>query len=185
MRKDDGMIIALLLVAIALGAMFLLWRATRAHAVEVTGLDDLEGKTQPVDLAAFRNLTDPQEEAFLRENLDAADFRRVQRARMQAALEYVRRANDNAAVLLRLGELARSHEEAEVARAATELVDNAVRLRMYALMAQAVLMVRIALPRGQWSPRGIQEAYGSAADCFGRLCRLQRPADAPRLIASF
>lgn len=179
------MTIAVLLVAIALGAMFLLWRATRARAVQVAGLDDLEGKTQPVDLAAFRNLTDPAEEAFLRENLDAIDFRRVQRARMRAALEYVRRANDNAAVLLRLGELARSHAEADVARAGAELVDNAVRLRLYALLAQAVLLLRIALPGVEWSPRGIQEAYGSAADCFGRLCRLQRPADAPRLVAGF
>src|SRR5688500_8471474 len=101
------MTVAVIFVVVALAVMLLLWRATRARSVDVSGLDDLEGKTQPVDLAAFRNLTDPEEEAFLRENLDAADLRRVQRARLRAALEYVRRANQNAAVLLKLGELAR------------------------------------------------------------------------------
>jgi hypothetical protein len=184
-RKTLQMTVALLLVAAALAAMALLWRATRAHSVEIAGLDDLEGKTQPVDLAAFRNLIEPSEEAFLRENLEIADFRRVQRARMQAALQYVRRANDNAAVLLKLGELARRNPDVQVARAGTELVDNAVRLRLYALLAQLVLVARIAMPGLQWSPGRIQAAYGTAADAFGHLCRLQRPADAPRLVASF
>jgi hypothetical protein len=178
------MTVALIFVVVALVMMFLLWRAARVQSVEVAGLDDVAGKTQAVDLAAFRNLTDPNEEAFLRENLEPADFRRVQRARMGAALEYVRRANHNAAVLLKLGELARSSPEAQVSRAGAELVDNAVRLRLYALLAQTVLLVRIALPGTQFSPKGIQEAYGVAADSFGHLCRLQRPADAPRLTAA-
>jgi len=178
------MSVAVLLVIVALAAMVLLWRAARGQAVAVAGLDDLEGKTQPVDLAAFRNLTDADEESFLRENLEPDDFRRVQRARMRAALEYVRRANHNAAVLLRLGELARTSPEAQVARAGAELADNAARLRMYALLAQGVLLVRIVLPGTQLSAKGIQEAYGSASACFGHLCRLQRPADAPRLTAA-
>lgn len=178
------MTVALLLVVLALAAMVVLWRVARGQAVAITGLDDLEGKTQPVDLAAFRNLTDADEESFLRENLEPHEFRRVQRARMQAALGYVRRANHNAAVLLKLGELARSNPEAQVARAGAELVENAARLRLYALLAQGVLLVRIALPGTQLSAKGIQEAYGSASDCFGHLCRLQRPAEAPRLTAT-
>ncbi|MFZ0802262.1 MAG: hypothetical protein WAN70_08850, partial [Terriglobales bacterium] len=48
-----------------------------------------------VDLRAFRNLTDPEEEEYLRLNLPPADFRRIQRERLRAAVEYIRCAAFN------------------------------------------------------------------------------------------
>src|ERR1035438_2128544 len=43
------------------------------------------GQLIPVDLEAFENLTDPEEEQFLRVNLSPAEFRGVQRARARPA----------------------------------------------------------------------------------------------------
>ena len=41
----------------------------------------LAGQIQPIDVAAFRNLVDPAEDAYLRRRLPAAEFRLVRRER--------------------------------------------------------------------------------------------------------
>ena len=116
-------------VAVPLGLSF------RKRAGRVRGEADLMEQLRPLDLAAFRNLVDPQEEDYLRENLGPADFRRVQRARLSAAAAYVRQAAHNAGLLLRLGEAARDSSNAAVAQAGVALSEQALQLRMAAVMA--------------------------------------------------
>ncbi len=53
----------------------------------------------PVDLDAFENLTDPEEEAFLRHNLSPAEFRSVQRLRIRVAKMYVAAMSKNASTM--------------------------------------------------------------------------------------
>ncbi len=112
----------------------------------VNRLEDLAGRTRPVDLEAFRNLVDPREEDFLRASLLPRHFRDIQRQRMRAALDYIRNTSHNAAILLRLGEAATRSADPRIAQAGRQLIDNALRLRAYALLSGAKLYVRIAFP---------------------------------------
>lgn len=177
------MTIALILAVVAVLAAGFLLRAARGQSALVHQLQELEGRTQPVDLAAFRNLVDSAEEEFLRANLPPGEFRTIQRQRMRAAVEYVSRAAHNAAILLRLGEAVRRQSAPEIAQAGQELVNSALRLRVYALFALCVLYARIALPGARISSGRIIETYQALTENAVRLTRLQDPAYAARVAA--
>src|SRR5690349_21886050 len=98
------MTIMLVLIAISVLTLGLfLFLAVRGRSVIVNDITELQGKTQPVDLLAFRNLISPLEEQYLREHLARSEFRSVQRQRLLAAIAYLDCVSNNAAVLLRLG----------------------------------------------------------------------------------
>lgn len=167
----------------ALGLLLLIWALRRQHR-PVPDLSALEACTQPVDLAAFRNLIDPAEEDYLRQHLAAAEFRTIQRQRMRAALEYVRRTAYNAAVLLRVGEAASRSRNPEVAAAARALVNDALRLRMNAMLAMVVLYGRIVMPGARISVGRVTDIYENLTQGLVRLARLQDPAQAARVSAA-
>lgn len=178
------MTLSLIIVGSAAALALLLWVAARGQAAAVRELDELAGHTRPVDLAAFRNLVDPAEEAYLRAHLPPRVFREVQRERLRAAAEYVARAAQNAAVLLRLGQAMRHAEGAEVSGAARELMENALRLRVYALLALMLLYARMAVPGARLSPTGIVDRYEGLVERLGRLSRLRQPAYSSRISAA-
>ncbi len=178
------MTLTLILVAAALFLAALLLRVTRGQAEMVRELPQLEGHTQPVDLAAFRNLIDPAEEEYLREHLPRAKFRAVQRERLRAALDYVQRTAHNAAILLRVGEAARRDPSPEIAAAARELVNSALRLRINATLASMVLYARMVMPGTRISVARVIDAYENLSQGLVRLARLQDPAYASRVAAA-
>ncbi len=112
-----------------------------------------------VDLRAFRNLMDPDEEEYLRQHLPAAEFRRIQRKRLRAAVEYIQCAAFNAAVLMNFAEAARQSPDPAVARAAVKLTDNAIRLRSYAFRAIPKLYLAMIFPGRGFSPAPVAESY--------------------------
>ncbi len=69
-----------LIIAAVLGLIFLV-RVTFLGTQQRSGVDQ---PLEPIDLEAFRNLTDPAETAYLRHRLPASEFRTVQRARLRA-----------------------------------------------------------------------------------------------------
>ena len=178
------MITTLILALFALLMMAVVLLAVRGQSVAVGRLEELEGRTQPLDLEAFRNLTDPQEEEYLRTQLAPAEFRAIHRERLRAALGYVRRAAHNASILLRLGEAARRNADPEIARAAGELVEGALKLRMYALLVECLLRARILVPAGDWSPARVAADYQGLRERVALLCRLQLPEHAGRISAA-
>ena len=178
------MMTTLILALFALLMMAVLLLAVRGQGGVVHNLQELEGRTQPLDLEAFRNLTDPREEEYLRAQLAPADFHAIHRERLQAVLGYVRRAAHNASILLRLGEAARRNADPEIARAGEELVEGALKLRMYALLAECLLHARILLPAGGWSPARVAADYQGLRERVARLCRLQLPEHASRISAA-
>src|SRR2546429_8367388 len=115
------MILTFALVLFSLMALLLMY-AVRGKTSAVAKLDDLVGRTRPVDIDAFRNLIDPAEEEFLRENLPAGEFRVIQRERLRAAVEYVSCAAHNAAILVRLGESARLNLDPKIAEAGQRIL---------------------------------------------------------------
>lgn len=177
------MITVLILGLFALVMMAVLLHAVRGQSGSVHNLQELEGCTRPVDLEAFRNLTDPREEQYLREQLAPAEFRAVQRERLRAAVGYVRRAAHNASLLLRVGEAARRSSDTEIVKAADELVASALRLRIYALLAVGLLHARILFPQARWDFGQVAGDYQGLRERVARLSRLQLPAQAGRIAA--
>jgi hypothetical protein len=167
------MTIAIVFLLITVAALIWVAISARGHASGISQLSDLPGRTQPVDVAAFRNLVDPSETEFLRKRLPAGQFRKTQRQRLRAAVEYVDCVSGNAAVLLRLGEAARLNEDPQVAAAGAELVNTALRVRVYAVMARTKLYAGMLLPAVPLSAGPITDSYENLTGMVGRLGRLQ------------
>ena len=171
------MIITVILVVFALLAMGALIMAARGRSGTVTDVAELEGKLRPVDLLAFRNLVAAEEEEFLRSNLPAKVFRVVQKERIGAAVEYVQCVAQNASLLLRLGEAARASADPEIANAGRELVESALRIRIYALSAAMKLRARRVLPGLSVSPIAVSSSYENLTGLVSRLGRLQHRSE--------
>ena len=175
------MIPTLILVLIAgLALTFFLFRI-RGFRVTLSESSKLADHLLAVDLDAFRNLVDPDEEQYLREHLPPAEFRSIQRQRLRAALDYIGGVSHNASILLRFGQTARLSHDPRVAEAARQLVDDAVRLRLYALVAAAKLCARIVFPDTLLEPVGIVDSYQSVIHRATLLGRLQDPTKAALL----
>jgi hypothetical protein len=93
------------------------------------------GQLTAVDLDAFENLIDPEEDQYLRRKLSRSEFREVQRARIQAAIVYVAALSRNAHTLVGVGQSARYHTNPEVATAGAEIVQRALRLKLWCFLA--------------------------------------------------
>ena len=169
------MTIGLVLILFAAGALLLFaWRIigrVRLHGND----EDLSKQVRSVDLEAFRNLTDPAEEQFLRERLPPAKFRAIQRERLRAALDYVSGVSHNASVLLSLGQAARQNPDAQIAEAGRVLVDEALRLRLYSVLTMSKLWFRFVFPDAAFQPSGIVDRYQHVSEGAVRLGRLQYP----------
>jgi|SRR5579863_6100837 len=152
------MIISIVLVVLGLLTLGFLIQVRRGHA-SAQIVEDPAEHIRPVDVEAFRNLIDPGEEEFLRRHLSAADFRKIQRERLRAAVEYISCAAHNAAVLLPLAEAARRSPDPATAQAAAKLIDNAIRLRLYAFRAIPRLYVGMVFPSRRFSPLRVVESY--------------------------
>jgi hypothetical protein len=175
------MIPTLILVLIAgIALTFFLFRL-RGFGVAPIESSSLADQLLAVDLDAFRNLVDPDEEQYLREHLPPAEFRPIQRERLRAALDYIGGVSHNAAVLLHFGQAARLSLDPLVAEAAHQLVDEAVRLRLYALVATGKLYARMVFPETILEPIGIVDSYQSLSHRATLLGRLQNPATAALL----
>ena len=163
--------IFLLAAATALGVFFL-WIRSGTHS----GLDEetINAGILTIDIEGFRNLVDPEEEQYLRENLTAADFRAVQRERLDAAKEYIGALSHNAALLLKLGQAARQSPAPRVADAGRHVEENALRLRLYALEVRCRLYAKIAFPGTALEPRAVVTHYREVSNWAALLGRLQQ-----------
>jgi hypothetical protein len=177
------MILSFTLIFVALVILLLLLYVEGGQNASVKRLEDLAGRTRPVDLEAFRNLVDWREEDFLRASLPRREFRAVQRERMRAALEYIRNAAYNAAFLLRLGEAATQSKDPRIAQAGRQLIDRALRLRAYALLSSALLHVRLMFPGTRLSYGKLADNYQNLGALASQLALMQQPTEAARLSA--
>ena len=162
------------IVLAAAALLFFVWKAI-GRAVAGTGDGDLRQQVKSVDLEAFRNLTDPAEEQFLRERLEPAEFRAIQRERLRTAIEYVGGVSHNAAVLLSLGQTARQNPDPLISEAGRNLVDEALRLRLYSTLTISKLWMRYLFPGTEFQPSGIVDRYQHVTEGAVRLGRLQYP----------
>jgi hypothetical protein len=149
----------IVLVLVSCVALVCLFRLAKGRTLTAGQLNNQSEHLKSVDVEAFRNLIDPAEEEFLRLHLAPVEFRRIQRERLRAAVDYVVAVATNAAILLRVGEGARLNSNPETAASAQNLMDTALRLRLYALQALVVLYLGILLPGRRISVLRVAERY--------------------------
>src|SRR5450755_220936 len=99
-----------------------------------------------LDIGAFRNLIDPHEEVFLRDNLPPAKFREIKRQRAWAAILYAWEVGGAASALAQLGQAAQRSTDPRTAASGVQLSENAFRLRLQSIRACLHLLTGIILP---------------------------------------
>jgi hypothetical protein len=167
----------LLLFAVGVGCI----RLMRTQGPGVSTLDELATCTRAVDMAALHNLVDSAETQYLQRSMPPAAFRIVQRERTLAAAEYVRNIAHNAALLIRLGQLAQSNPDPQLAQAAHAMVEKALHVRLVATFVIAKLYVSSFLPALPFSPEAVVRDYRGLTESAVLFTRLQRPAYAGRV----
>ena len=145
------MIVTLIVAFLALGFFV---KQTKGRALTAEVLENLAEHIRAADVEVFRNLVDPEKEKVLRTNLPPGEFRRIQRERLRAAMECVSCAAHNAAILLRLADAVRCSPDPATAEAAEKVVDNAIRLRLYAIQVIPRLYLRMILPGARLNAAG-------------------------------
>jgi hypothetical protein len=153
------MIISMALVVLAAVALLYFLRLAKGQAIAPRVRDNPAASIRFVDVKAFRNLIDPDEEEYLRSKLRPTVFRKLRRERLRAAAQYILCAAHNAAVLLSLAEAARRNSDPAVADMAEKLIGNAIRLRLYAFQVVPRLYVAMVFPVRRPSPVRVAERY--------------------------
>jgi hypothetical protein len=163
--------------------LFLVWGIVRPGLAQIHSLDDWEAKKHEVDLDAFRLLLDPAEEQFLRTSLPSSEFRVFQRRRLNLALGSLNLVGKNAAMLIKLGQLAKAGANPMLAQQAEELIHGALRLRVNLLLVQPYLGMKWLFP--EWTvpvPR-LGLPYEELLSYFNRV-RQQRQWDGDRALVT-
>jgi hypothetical protein len=157
------MILAIIFVVASVLALLLIFHLAKGHHATAGDLDQLASQLRSVDVNAFRNLVDEQEDEYLRQHLPPNEFRSIQRERKLAAIEYIRCAAKNAAILIRLAEAARENPDPAIAQAASKLFDNALQLRLYSFQIVPRLYLDVLFPGTTRLPADLADSYDTLA----------------------
>jgi hypothetical protein len=167
------MITTWVFVAIALLALGLLVYLATRNRTSQTGLHGAIAMIRSIDIEAFRNLVDSDEEIFLRRTLSPKEFRGIQRERAWAALAYVRCAGRAAVLFARAGQAAQGSSDASIAESGIQIAHSALRLRLYTLQAGLRLLCHAMLPGISNRPlSSMIDQYEKIAEKLLRLGRL-------------
>jgi hypothetical protein len=169
------MIITVLIIFVAALALIFFVLRGFGSARTASEVSALTQQIMPVDLEAFRNLTEPSEEEFLRTRLSTRQFRAIQRERLRASIDYLGGVSHNANILLQLGQLARRSPDERIAEAGRRLTDDALRTRLYSMMAVCKLGVRYVFPEAALQPDAVIDRYEQVTEAAVRLGRMQHP----------
>src|SRR3954468_6035313 len=95
-----------LIIFAGLASLLLMYFVVQGRIKPFQSAQEVERHFVPIDVLAFQNLIDAEDQRFLRESLPSRRYRRIQRERITSCLRYVRCCARNAAVLIRIGETA-------------------------------------------------------------------------------
>jgi hypothetical protein len=177
------MTLAIVLIIAAALSLIVLLRVTLSRSLQISANVSLAAQIQPIDVAAFRNLVDPAEDAYLLRRLSSAEFRAVRRERLRATAAYVQTAGRNAAVLVRMGQNAMAASDARTAEAARQLVDDALLLRRNATFALFRIYVALAWPHASFAAAPVLDGYRHLNSSAMLLGRLRNPSAVVRISA--
>jgi hypothetical protein len=157
-------------------SLYLVWTIARPGLPQIKSLDDWEAKNHAVDPEIFRVLLDPAEERYLRQSLPSHEFRLFQRKRMALALRWLHLVGENAAMLMKLGQLAKTGANPGLSKEAEDLIHGALRLRVNVLLAEPCLWLKWIFPGWALSLPAVETPYEELLTYLGRI-RQQRQWD--------
>ncbi|MGC2612039.1 MAG: hypothetical protein WA320_18325 [Candidatus Sulfotelmatobacter sp.] len=175
--------IAVILVIAATVALGIILRLAVTRSLQARASFGLAATIRPIDIEAFRNLINPTEDDYLRRRLPPAQFRVVRRERLYAMAAYVRVVSDNAAVLVRVGQVAVASGDPRVAGAAQRVVNDALLLRRNTTMSLARIYLALAWPGSGFAAVRVVDHYEQLSGAAMLLGRLQNPSVPVRLSA--
>lgn len=161
----------LLILAVASSALILVWSLLHSGHPEIHSSQDWDEKRHDIDVQIFRALVDRDEERYLRNSLSRNQFEAFQRRRIRLALRMLRLVEDNAGMLMRLGQLARMKGDPALTQKADELVATAVQLRLNLLVAKFCLCLKWLFPSWTVSPPAFDVQYQHLLDSMARVRR--------------
>lgn len=165
------MVSTLIIFAFIVLSLFLLWRILLPGLPEIRSLDDWEAKKCQVDVETFRTLLAPGEEQYLRRSLSPSAFHRFQRRRVALALLGLEQVGKNAAMLMRLGQLAKASSSPDLRKEAEDLIHSALRLRVNLLFVEPCLWLKWFFPGWNLSVPALETQY---EELLGYLDRVQQ-----------
>lgn len=157
-------------------SLYLVWTIFRPRLPQIKSLEDWETKNHAVDPELFRALLDPAEEDYLRQSLPPHEFRLFQRKRISLALRWLNLVGQNAAMLMKLGQLARAGSNPGLAKEAEDLIYAALRLRLNTALAEPCLWLKWWFPGWTLSLPAVEIPYGELLGYLSRI-RQQRQWD--------
>ncbi|MGD0211636.1 MAG: hypothetical protein ABSB87_00300 [Terriglobales bacterium] len=141
-----AMIAAWTLVAVGLSALTVLVYVAIRRRTNPGDLENAVQEFRSLDIEAFRNLVDSDEETFLREHLPPRKFREIKRQRAWAAFIYSWEAGRAAMALAKVGQAAQRSPNPGIAASGRQLSESAFRLRLQTIPACLYLMNAVLLP---------------------------------------
>jgi len=135
----------IVLVAV-LSGLALAWSLLRRAHPEIRNRDDWEERKHEIDVQIFRALLDRNEERYLRSALARHQFQEFRRKRIRLALRMLRLVEENADMLMKLGQLARLKGDPSLTEKADELVATAIQFRLNLLLARLSLYLTWLVP---------------------------------------
>jgi hypothetical protein len=157
-------------------SLFLVWTVLRPGLPQIGGLDDWEAKKHQVDLDVFRILLDPAEETYLRRLFSPSEYRSLQRRRLVLALHSLDLIGKNAAMLMKLGQLAKAGADPALAKEADDLIYGALRLRVNLMLVEPCLRLKWLFPGWTLSVPALEMPYEELLSYLTRA-RQQRQWD--------
>jgi hypothetical protein len=163
------MVSTLLVLVAAVSALALAWSLLGAGHAEIRNGRDWEEKRHEVDVQVFRALLDRNEERYLRSSLPHRQFQDFRRKRIRLALRMLRLVEENAGMLIKLGQLARMKGDPALSQKADELVATAIQFRLNLLLARLSLCLRWLFPSWMVSLPAFDVRYQHLLDSLARV----------------
>jgi hypothetical protein len=160
----------LIVILLALCAMGLFYTAARSRKKRATQ------HIRPIDMKAFHAITSRDDEIFLRRRLPRSEFSLLKRKRIRVTALYVKRMSNNAAIVMRMGEMSRTSANPDVAHLAAQISDTASQIRIQCIVAFVKLSIEFAVPSLQLNPAMLEPSYQALRHNIARLGRLQNAA---------
>jgi len=140
------MLSTLIVLAAAVSGLALAWSLLRRVPPEIRNRDDWEERKHEIDVQIFRALLDRNEERYLRSALSRHQFQEFRRKRIRLALRMLRLVEENADMLMKLGQLARLKGDPALTEKADELVATAIQFKLNLLLARLSLYLTWFFP---------------------------------------
>jgi hypothetical protein len=158
------------LVAVSLLALATLASVAIRNRTRQVNLEKAVQTFGSVDIEAFRNLIDPAEEAFLRDQLPPKKFRDIKRQRAWAALIYTWEVGRSARAMALVGQAMRQSADSAVSASGVQITENAFQLRLDTLQASFRFVGEMLLPGMKGAPvPPLVDRYRQSADTLMRL----------------